>query len=201
MTFIAHLNYLPLLIIAGVVVADLILRYFIFGRLESVAIDVALFSTIYCAVELIRAFKEESPNQDEPRFWFIKFVATLIITMCLGSIHRSSESELKKVVEDIIADTKNKTNSARVKQQIDVSKPLVMRSILVSFTPPESMLRLGKRNWRAEAAHLMNSLADLKDEEQVQQEELTLPRHRRYFGLIVFGALGTLCVFIVGMPH
>lgn len=65
MTFIAHLNYLPLSIIAGVVIIDLVLRYFIFGRLESAAIDIALFTTIYCIVEVARSFGEESFNRHE----------------------------------------------------------------------------------------------------------------------------------------
>ncbi len=119
----------------------------------------------------------------------------------LGAFHMRSERELERVVEDVINDTRNKTKDAQAKQLLDAAKPLITRSILVSFTPPESMLRLGKRNWRAEAAHLMNLISALKSKDELQQEDLTLPQSTRYSGLILFGFLSALCVLIVGIPH
>ena len=201
MTFIAHLNYLPLSIIAGVVIIDLVLRYFIFGRLESAAIDIALFTTIYCIVEVARSFGEESFNRHELAYWCIKLTISAISMIILGAFHMRSERELERVVEDVINDTRNKTKDAQAKQLLDAAKPLITRSILVSFTPPESMLRLGKRNWRAEAAHLMNLISALKSKDELQQEDLTLPQSTRYSGLILFGFLSALCVLIVGIPH
>lgn len=202
LTFLADGSLVPLLVIVGMVVGDLLLRLLAFGRLESIAVDVALFSAFYCLGEVVGFFVDAETVLigGELKAWMIKLAFTVFCWVVLSVVHRGAAEDLSELVRVRLQEAVDRSTLPDAHRLINALRPVVSRSVLVSFTPPEGRLRAGKQRWRSEVAKLVNEVAQLEGVDQFVQEDFSLPYSRRVSGLVLFGALGGLSVLVVAWP-
>ncbi len=81
---IIHVSWGLLFGLLAVVYLDLGFRYLAFGQLESVAIDICLFASVYSVVELARQISNYSdPRFVGPRDLYVWSVRTSVAVFCL----------------------------------------------------------------------------------------------------------------------
>lgn len=183
-----------------VIALDLGLRYFAFKRLESAAIDAAIFSAIYCGVELARAIFDDGTLY-ETQSWAIRIAVAIACLVALILLHRDLEDRLGSLVEARIKLLERQQRRTRRNQghgdreaYLDVVIPVLKRSVLLTFSGPETpkWIREGKRNWRTEVAELLNFLSS--GQPTTTETDLLLPRMYRYAGAAAFFLLAAVAI-------
>ena len=187
----------PLIWIAVVVLADLGLRYAVFGRHESVAVDAAIFAMIYNGIEYVHGVHKwlDLPRHMDPWGW--RFLVSVLCFVILFGLHRW----LQHLVDRRLKASIDK-QLQEVQPGFERSAPLVgkilSRTVIVTFTGPKTSrwVRVGKRTWREDAADLLNMMGAAK----VREGELLLPWPWRAWGALSFLILGCLSAFTPVLP-
>lgn len=189
--FLASLNWYSLVAIALFVFLDLGLRLWIFGRLESIALDISLFSFVYCLVEFVRVMYPGTALNDEARAWGLRLAGIFAIVIVLSIIHSVYNSSLRDLIDQKFEEA-DESLSDDDRKLLKLAKPLIRRSVVVTFVGPETpLLRKGKKNWRNESAALLNRIAG---KDTFTAEALLLPAWQRNIGALMFllGSAGSL---------
>lgn len=176
--------------ISFLVLIDLTIRFVVFHRFESVALDVSLFSFAYSVIELshrLAAPDSHGLNNSETMKWALRAGAGLFFLLVIMIVHSNLDERLKNIVEEII-----KTNTLSGKSlraiAMTTASPLIFRSILLTFSGPEvpKIIREGKKNWRKDAVDFINGVNGLEGVKQVAQENFLLPRPYRFSAAAFF---------------
>ncbi len=183
------------LVVGAVVAIDLLVRWSAFGQVESVALDVALFSAVYSAIEFVTELAEA--DEASPGAGY-KFGAGVVVLFLLAGWHRWLKDETRARVRHVIADAiacvelqpnkgRGQTRSApsRLRSLEEVAEHVV----LVALSAPR--IREGKARRREELAEYIN-LVHGHAACAVQGEAFLLPLWVRRSALLGFAFLGAL---------
>ena len=149
---------------------DLVVRFFAFGIFESVALDIAFFSTTYSLTEFARFFFARVPpglsadaqnklaasNTEHGHFWLSRGVVGFFCLVALLVIHSLLRADLDKKTDMLVVSIANKVTGQR-KAQIEAGGKIIHRSVLVTFAAKSGLIRQGKRDWRGEALAFLQS--------------------------------------------
>lgn len=203
-----HFEWLPLIFLGFTTLVDLIFRYLAFGRLESIALDIAFFATAYNFAEFIGAIVDArrgiTVDTEAVWQWTQRVGLSIILLLILVFLHRA----LSRAVEaqaNRVFDRAAESLSVRERKLLDSARPALERSVLLTFVGTqwtESLrLREGKLNWRSEVADVLNNViapanARRKNNpvEHVRPDEFLLPRRTRMIALAGFAVLGTFAL-------
>jgi hypothetical protein len=184
--------------LAGATIADLMLRYFAFGRFDSVAIDIAFFTTAYSGVEVGKYLD----SQESERIWLERFGWGAVCLLLLGAAHvffrLRVEDQARAIVNTVsVGISKLPRTSAAVKdrrrQELKAAEPLIVRSVLLTIVTNDTpeRVREGKTDWRAQAADFLNTFGV---EKVVHQSDFLLPIWHRRALLVAFFVLGAIAL-------
>ena len=202
MNILLSFNFYPIVIVFFLVAVDLGLRFWIFGRLESAAIDIAVFALLYCGTEAARYYNDGPKYWGHLGQWLARGAIVLLLIVGMGIIHARASVELNEKIDELIEHVRNKSKLDPVKTNniLMAAKPVIRRSVLLTFAPPSSALRPGKKNWRKEATDLVNLLAEQGSDCKLSQEDLVLPFRWQLGGGIFFGFCAVISALLIGLP-
>ena len=189
-----------------VVFFDLGIRYLVFRRLESIAVDVAIFSAVYSGVEWFRLSLDpgsgsQSAGSDQ-KDWPIRTVIALVCLGILAAVHRDAQEDVNKSIRRTLHHIEHSSRDepsvvSGSAQQMDKRwedfGEIVERSVPLTFSGPEypRWLRGGKREWREQVS---STLGWLFPQVPVEQTELLLGARRRFVLAMLFAAVGLVAL-------
>jgi hypothetical protein len=163
-----NVHYLLLLGLIGAGAVDLGLRWFSFGRIESVALDLSIFTFLYSLVAWV--WHDGSKSDWGPKT-LIGLACVVLLTAAHGVVYRTRlRGELLRNLTDRITDVVD-VESRGVARQLG---RLLERVIPLTIELGEDGIRQGKRRIRQEAADLLNALLPLLGATQERVEDLAI---------------------------
>ena len=194
-----HIASLPIIVLSCFIFLDLCIRYLAFGRLDSIAIDSAVFSTTYCIGKVIDCFSVSQVIVPSVIEWLIKAVAALMCLIALFVMHKILRDKLDRQIRVAINKANNVKNSS-----LEKAIPLIQKTSLLTFVSPFSsdsplakwelfnkLVRPGKRAWRTDSEELIATIT-----KEFDGGELMLSTAEQAGGLIVFFLLGLVCLIV-----
>lgn len=137
--------------------ADLYFRWFAFGSIDSVAIDVCLYSFLFSVTETLSV-----PKEDE-RAWFIKTLICVGILLVLIATHIVVfRIDLRGRIDAFGNDLRDEF-SDQLKLPVRGTMALVKRVVPVTINPTRRALRRGKFTILEEVATLIAALKELDE--------------------------------------
>lgn len=186
-------NYLLLLGLIGAGAVDLALRWISFGRIESVALDLSIFTFLYSLVSWVW---HNSTKSDWGPKTLIGLGCVVGLTSAHGLVYRTRlRGELLRSLTDRITDAVN-AESREVARQLG---QLLERVIPLTIELSEDGIRKGKRRIRQESADLVNALLPQLGATQeglerlaISEKSFLLPFRTRFPVSILFLVLGVV---------
>lgn len=181
-----------IIFLAIAVLLDLALRWLAFGRIESVAIDIAIFSMLY---SLINYLSEAFRKGDNILEWGIKFILGLLLVLGLSATHLHLKNELREKIEKVFEDLQNKLENAGRKDRIPDLHALAIYAIDVALVARKP----GKKKRRARILHAIKRL-ELDPTGILSDESFLLDLKLRKLIIIIFIIAGLIAVLIPIFP-
>jgi hypothetical protein len=164
---------------------DLLFRWLAFGRLESVAIDIALFSWLY---GLIRSFE----SADEGFEWNQRLGIGLMILLVLLVIHLWLHRErLRRKLEEVFDDIHQNVSGDNLAEAANRFKRVATFAIDVAFIE----MKMGKRERRDDFADALKAVG-LDTNPEISGSSFLLPAKLRWAMIAVFFVLGLVSVMV-----
>jgi hypothetical protein len=148
----------------AVVFLDLGFRYLAFGQVESVAIDIALFASVFSLVELARQVDNYShlsrihTNSGDLFLWSVRAAVDVVCLLVLVLSHKFLRDLLDRRIErKFISRLVGEANEVG-RTSLQLVYPLVTRSVLLTLTGTgrSKRLREGKQRWLIEVVDYLN---------------------------------------------
>lgn len=198
-------DLVPLAIILMIVTVDLLLRLWIFGRLESVALDIVVFSLTYCIVEFARyaGAPDNGPGGDaetihELKVWGTKAGSQFVILCILAVYHGWANRTLENQVNSVLTDKLTEMGE-HDRPTFRAAMPILMRSVVVTFVGPDiPFIRKGKKTWRNEVQTFVERVAT--NTSTLTAGDLLISRASRIYGLLLFGIGSVSSMLVVVWP-
>jgi hypothetical protein len=184
---------------------DLSFRWLAFGRVESAAIDIVLFTSVYAAVESAHVRPDE--------VWLQRLIVNAVILIALLITHRFNTDQLKRMVstrlEEIQEDlcSRGDVGEAMGAQvaRLNAAKRLAERNVVLALEVPvfrDRYVREGKATWRSELCELLNAVSPIEPSTKTgirrpwKVTDFLLSATRRWIILVGF-SLGALIAIVV----
>ncbi len=187
------------LVLLGFVAIDLLFRWIAFGQVESVAIDVAVFSFVYSGIELLsKADCGSKPTGDCPGLGSVfdiavRVVAGLVVFLLLAVLHRAAASQQTDVLDDFRERVEELEGTDHFRHLFEVGD----KALLVALSPrKEGKQRRRERFLRALLDVLTQDDAKAFVRRPEAETELLMTQEKRYQFLGAFAALGLASLFI-----
>ena len=187
------------LVMGTVVAIDLVVRWNAFGQVESVALDIALFSAVYSAIEFVSELAEADAASPGAGY---KLLAGVLVLIVLAGWHRWLKDETRMLVRHVITQAivciESQPNQGRGQKR---SAPSRLRSleevaehvVLVALSAPK--IREGKKRRRDELAEYINLVHGHADC-TISGEAFLLPLGVRRRALLGFAFLSAISFLI-----
>jgi hypothetical protein len=189
-----HVHYFLFIGLAGVVGVDLFLRWFSFGRIESVGLDLSIVTFLYSLAEWVW-------HDDVKSEWGPKTVVGLFAVLVLTDAHAIAYRT--RLRGELLRDLTDRLTDAVKPESRDVVRKLgrlLERAIPLTIELSETDgVRRGKLRIRKESADLINELLPLLgatpdqiDELGISEKSFLLPKRTRvplYFVFLVVGGV------------
>lgn len=183
-----------LIYLLGAVGMDLLFRWVAFERIESLAIDISIFSAVYSFFEMLKAADGHSP-------WRMPTLFGFICIFGLSALHRFLTSQLKETIEDTYKTLQQKMTDPNKKDVINLNIPVAKYSIMVELWPEVSSftllswVRMGKAKRRMNIIEALRQ-AELDPTGYLREESFLLPLGLRKLMLPIFFLGGAISVAI-----
>lgn len=195
-------EWAPVIVLGVLATFDLVARYLAFGRLESVAIDIAFVATAFNATQLV-TFLVSMVGRDVGR------LETLGLTTLLGRVaisalaavglmvtHTVLRRRAENIFNEVVKQLYNQITSAHDKKILEAVKGSLRRSVPLTFigssVTRSTKVRQGKYIWRKDVAEALDTVAAPRTRRSttiapVDPDSFLLPKGIRVTWLIGFG--------------
>jgi hypothetical protein len=176
--------YLLLFLLVAVSL-DLAFRWLAFGRVESIAIDVAIFSLLYSCLKLMAESGEKS------HAWGIKAMIGLVLVAGLTLIHKWLKGKLDDRVENTFLGLQNNLSNGQSKDMVQVQHRLVTQAIDLALLKSKP----GKRERREKIIEAVQA-AHLDPKGVLNEDSFLLEKRLRVLGWLMFVVGGGISIVI-----
>ena len=180
--------------------ADLYFRYAAFGSLDSVGIDIALYTFLFSISEVFNAVDEERGE------WYVKSIIGLAVLLGLSTIHTVAyRFTLQEQMRDYLDDAIDRAPPEK-RPLMRAAVKVIRRSIPLTVEVTDNGLRRGKRAARVQAAALLREIAAVNSGPATEGAEIgaeplpdfeqafLLPRRHRLILSIAFAVGGAIAL-------
>jgi hypothetical protein len=175
-----------LIFLIPAVLLDLAFRWIAFKRVESVAIDVSIFSCIYSALE----FLKDNPSLSHS--WGVKTLILLFIVLFLSIMHMWLKIQLDEKITDVFEQLQLNLVAANLKDAVASQHAIANWAIDVALLGNKP----GKRKRRARiTSELKNQGLDPKN--HLNDDSFLLPRWLRILSAVAFGIGAIASIYVV----
>jgi len=173
-----------LLIFLGVIIIDLGGRWMAFGRVESIAIDVALFSGLFSLHNLML-------SEAEPKIWLFRMFSGIIVLGALIAFHSYLRNRLEIHVNNLFLRLINNAKDANLAKLIGVEQVMAKWSIDLALWDN----KYGKKERRKKIIDVLHKTG-LDTENDLADKDLLLPPGLRRLSILIFILLGAFSLVI-----
>lgn len=176
---------LIIIVLMLAVAIDMLLKWLAFGRLESIAIHLSSFITLYCLIENLKGNKD----------FFWNFIISLLILLILTVLHTFLRI---KVAEEIDSkfDELLKDADPNLKDKIVAQKNIARYAIDIAL----SKKRVGKLKRRQRVIQSLKEIGFDKTGRILNEDAFLVSRRMRISMMILFTLLGFIAVLIPIIP-
>lgn len=182
-------------LVVFLIVVDIGLRWALFGKVESVSLDLCFFATAYHLSQLLSRTVGESPAEGTDRLVLLRLFTSAGALAILAGVHVHYNRMLEVQIRDAVDNASKplqrrlevfKTSEAKREALLKARELLVDHVPVVFFARGDSKaIRAGKRLKRQEAAELLRAI----DPHRAHvQSDFLLPRTSRVVGAVVLVA-------------
>ncbi|MHB8581525.1 MAG: hypothetical protein ACYDA4_16905 [Ignavibacteriaceae bacterium] len=179
------------LVIAAAI--DLIARWIAFERIDSIAIDISIFSLLVTAIEMLKY------NVNTNNIWAVKFIMGLAVLLGLISLHRWLCTKLDDKVRDSFNSFYNSISNNAAQAYLFEQSIIVQYAIDVAL----SERKYGKKARREKITKAINTTVKklhggdpISDGVMLSQESLLIEKQFRRWMILVFAGGGLIAIFI-----
>lgn len=171
-----------LLVLLLAVAFDILFKWQAFGKIESVAIHISSFSTLYCLIEAIRG---------KDYYSWIKFSISLLVLFALICLHTFLKEHVHKEIEKVFLKLHKSATNA-LKDKILAQKTIATYAIDIAL----SKKKPGKRDRRHEVMDSLHEMGFDSEKQILDEDAFLLGKGRRILMMILFTILGCISVII-----
>lgn len=195
------IDWFKLFLIVGISAVSVIIRWWSFSRVDSVALELSLNSFF---LKLFETCTDIFVNDSFSLCAVLLCALLFLFVVILATVHHWMKNKLNKIVQDIIEEAKQTSKESSDfeetrKNVLDSTMPLARHAIFLSFSAfleqrlPVTV-RKGKSDARKRYAQLIDSISDAGN--VVKENDLLLPEKKQILGLVLFLLLGAGSVLI-----
>lgn len=171
-------------LVLGLAVAiDILLKWQAFGRIESIAIHISSFSTLYCLIKSI---------QGKGDYFGIKFIISLVVLLALTALHTFLKLRIHTEIDNVFDDLSEKTTDETLKSKILAQKIIATYAIDIAL----SKKRMGKLDRRRRTIKSLREMGFDPGGNILDEDTFLLAKAWRIFMIFLFAILGSISVII-----
>lgn len=171
------------------VALDILFRLIAYGRIDSIAIDIAIFSAIYSGLHLQTV---AGGTGDQIGSEILRFFFGLIVVLVLAGLHGHLRDRTRAQVRNVFNDLRsNLTNNPTAINLLDAQQPIIEEVTDLTFWPANPKKRDRRRKVRDELC-----TSGLDPQGLVTEDTFLLPPTFRWLFLAVFFLLAVVSIMI-----